>query len=249
MFTRIFTIIVAIGTGQSLLAQDASASITAHIGVGPQVQPGYFGSDEMVFGPTGSFQLEQLQLGGLTIGGAETQGFGFGGSFRFVGERSADDFEELAGLDKIDPTIELGGGLRYYGSGYSLFADLRYGVIGHESFVGEIGGDLIYQASEQMTLRAGPRVLWGSDDYAQTYFGVTTAESSASSFASYDAQGGILSAGVKAAANYRFNEDWGVTGTIRYDQLQGDATDSPIVQTDDQFSASVVITRRVTFGF
>ncbi|WP_439155060.1 MipA/OmpV family protein [Yoonia sp.] len=249
MLIRMFTIITAISAGQTLSAQDGGNGISAHIGVGAQVKPGYFGSDEMVVGPTGSFQLERLQLGGVTIGGAETKGFGFGGSVRFISERTADEFDELAGLDTIDASVELGGGVRYYGSGYDLFADLRSGVIGHDSLVGEIGGDLIYQPSAQVTLRAGPRVFWGSDDYAQTYFGITADEAANSSFVAYDAQGGILSAGVKAEAHYQFNEDWGLTGTIRYDQLQGDATNSPIVQTTDQVGASVVLTRKVTFGF
>lgn len=249
MIFRIFTILAAITAGQVLSAQDSGNSITVHIGIGPGVKPGYFGSDDMVVGPTGSFRLDPLKLGGLNIGGAETEGFGFGGSVRFVSARSADDFDELAGLDNIDASFELGGGVRYYGTGYRLFADLRYGVIGHEAFVGEVGADLIYQASDQMTLRVGPRVFWGSDDYAQTYFGVSAAESVASSISPYDARSGILSTGIKADARYRFNDDWGVTGTIRYDQLQGDATDSPIVRDTDQASVSVVLTRRVTFRF
>ena len=239
----------AICVGQVLSAQDAGNGISAHIGIGPNVKPGYFGSDEMVVGPTGSFKLDRLQLGGITIGGSETTGFGFGGSVRFVGERNAADFDELAGMETIDTSVELGGGVRYYGQGYILFADLRYGVIGHESLVGEIGGDLIYQPSNQITLRAGPRMFWGSDDYAQTYFGVTADEAVTSSFDAFDASGGILSTGLKAEANYQFNDDWGLTGTVRYDQLRDDAADSPITQTNDQVSASVVITRKVTFGF
>lgn len=249
MIFRTLGILGAICAGQTLAAQDTGNFISARIGIGPNVQPGYFGSDEMVVGPTGSFKLDRLQLGGLTVGGTEASGFGFRGSVRFIGERNAADFDELAGMDTIDTSVELGGGVRYYGAGYSLFADLRYGVIGHESLVGEIGGDLIYQATDQITLRAGPRLFWGSDDYAQTYFGVTADEAVTSSFNFFNASGGILSAGVKAEANYRFNADWGLTGTVRYDQLQGDATDSPIVRDSDQVSASVVLTRKVTFGF
>ena len=132
---------------------------------------------------------------------------------------------------------------------YELYAKLRYGVIGHESLVAEVGGDLYYRPSDQITLSAGPRVLWGSDDYAQTYFGVTDAESDASSFDSFEAGAGIMSAGIEAEAQYQFNDNWGVTGTIRYDQLQEDAADSPITQSDDQLSASVVITRRITLDF
>lgn len=249
MTLRTIGAIVAICAGQGLWAQDSANGISAWVGIGPQGKPGYFGAEDTVISPTGSFNLERLQLGGLTVGGSEAQGLGFGGSLRFVSARSADDFDELTGLADIDASVELGGGVRYYGPGYSLFADLRYGVIGHESLVGEIGGDLIYQPTDQVTLRVGPRMFWGSDDYAQTYFGVTAEEAVTSSFDAFDASGGILSAGVKAEASYRFNDDWGVTGTVRYDQLRDAAADSPITQTTDQVSASVVITRKVTFGF
>ncbi|MFQ1702570.1 MipA/OmpV family protein [Loktanella agnita] len=75
---------------------------------------------------------------------------------------------------------------------------------------------------------------------------VTPAESIASDFDSFDAQSGWLSAGIKAEASYQFNDDWGVTGTLRYDQLLGDTAESPITQSEDQVSASFVVTRKVT---
>jgi outer membrane scaffolding protein for murein synthesis (MipA/OmpV family) len=139
--------------------------------------------------------------------------------------------------------------LRFRQPSYDLFANLRYGVIGHETLMGEIGGDVIYRPTEQLTLRAGPRLIWGSDDYAQTYFGVSASESAASGFDAFDASGGILRQGVKAEATYQFNDDWGLIGTIRYDQLRDDAADSPITQSEDQLSGSIVLTRKVTFGF
>jgi outer membrane scaffolding protein for murein synthesis (MipA/OmpV family) len=108
---------------------------------------------------------------------------------------------------------------------------------------------VIYRPSDQLTLRAGPRIFWGSDDYAQTYFGVSDAESAASGFEAFDAGGGILRQGVKAEANYQFNDDWGLVGTIQYDQLRDDAADSPITQSEDQLTGSIVLTRKVTFGF
>jgi len=48
---------------------------------------------------------------------------------------------------------------------------------------------------------------------------------------------------------YQVTPDWGVLGILRYDQLQGDAADSPIVQSKDQTSVSLMVTRRFSFGF
>ena len=249
MIARITALATALCTAQTLSAQEGGNLITAEVGIGPNAQPAYFGSDMMVMSPTGSFRLERLQLWGLTVGGEDTKGLGFGGSIRLVDKRDADEYDELEGLETVDASVELGGGLRYYGEGYSMFADLRYGVVGHESWVAEVGGDLIHEVSPKLTLRAGPRLFWGDDDYAQTYYGVSADESAASDFAAYDASGGLLGAGVQLTAMYKLQNDWGVTGTLRYDQLQGDAADSPITQSEDQFGVSVVLTRRVTVRF
>lgn len=231
-------------------AQDAGADgISFTLGLGGQAKPEYFGADNTEFGPTGSFGFERLQFGGLSAGGDKTYGLGFAPSFRIIGARSADDYEELEGLEDVDFTVELGGGLAFTAPDYEVFAKLRYGVIGHESLVAEMGGDVFYRPTDQITLSAGPRVLWGSDDYAQTYFGVTDAEGLASSFDAFDAGAGIMSAGIAAEATYQFNDTWGVTGKIRYEQLRDDAANSPITQSDDQLRASLVVTRKITLGF
>lgn len=218
-------------------------------GLGPQSQPGYFGADENEVGPTGRFELERLQLGPISLGGRSRDGLRFGGSARFISERSADDYPELEGLDDIDFSVEVGGGLEFNTPAYELFAKLRYGVIGHEALVAELGGDLILRPDDQLSLRAGPRLLWGSEDFTQTYFGVSPAESDASDFTAFEPGAGLVSAGIEAEAIYQFNDTWGVAGKVRYDRLQDDAADSPITQSEDQLTGSVVITRRISFGF
>lgn len=242
------SLIGAVLAAAPALGQEAGDSVTLRLGVGAGVTPEYFGAEDTTTGVTGSLSVEELKFGPFNSSGPKT-GFGFGGSLRFVPERSADDYPELAGLATIDPSLELGGGLRFNQPDYELFANLRYGVIGHESVVAEMGGDFLFRPTEQLTLSAGPRLFWGSDDYAQTYFGVSAEESAASAFDVFDASGGILSQGVQAEASYEFNDDWGVTGTIRYDQLRDDAAASPITQSEDQISGSIMITRKVTFGF
>ncbi len=231
-------------------AQDSANSVEFRFGLGPSLAPGYFGDEDLDPGVSPKFQLEQFRLGGVSFGGGDAQyGLGFDGSFRFIGAREADEFSELEGLDDIDPSLEIGGGLEFTGPNYELFAKLRYGVIGHESFVAEFGSDLYYRPTDQLTFKAGPRVLVGDDDFAQTYFGVSAAESAASSFDAFDAGGGMISAGAKAEATYAINDDWEVIGTLKYEKLQEDAADSPITQSDEQISGSIVLTRRITLGF
>lgn len=173
------------------------------------------------------------------------------GSFRYIGERSSSDNPELAGLDDVDMAIELGMGLAYSQRNYEVFGDVRYGVVGHESFVGELGADLRLHPTDRLTLTAGPRVFFGSDSYSQTYFGVTAAESAASGLAAYTASGGALSAGIELGATYAINDDWGIEGAVVYDRLLNDAADSPIVLqgSADQWSLRLGVTRRISLRF
>lgn len=232
-----------------------STKLAFTVAAGGGVSPGYFGSDELVASPTGALGILYLQYNGKEYGTADPwaieTGLDFGASLRFVGERSAALYPELAGMTDIDPALELGGTVSFAQPAWEVFADLRYGIGGHESAVGELGMNLIARPNDALTLTAGPRVFIGSDDYAATYFGVTAAEAAASGFNAYDAQGGVLSAGVALGASYNLGSNWGLAGRVNWDRLQGDAAGSPIVQqgTEDQFSATIVATRRFSFEF
>ncbi len=223
---------------------------------GVATSPEYFGSDEYQVGPDLGFQLNYAAIGPLNFGrtdGVETYGLGLRGSFRYIGERDSDDFDELRGLDDVDATAELGLGVGYTSERFDAFADLRYGIGGHESFVGELGADVKLHPSERLTLKAGPRMLLGSDDYASTYFGVSPDEALASNglYDAYDADGGVVSAGVEVGARYDLNGPWGIEGAVTYDRLVGDASDSPIVEQGDrdQYGLRIGITRQITLDF
>lgn len=238
----------SLGAAQDVVAEGPDG-ISFTLGIGARTAPEYFGAEDNAIGPTGSFSLQQLEFGPISRGGGDGLGLQFKPSIGFVGARSADDYAELTGLEDVDFSFEVGGGLSFTAPAYEVFAKVRQGVSGHGAVVAEVGGDLFYRPSDDLTLSMGPRVLWGDEDYAQTYFGVTAAESAASGFDAFEAEAGIMRAGLEAKAEYQFNDTWGLTGKISYDQLRDDAADSPITVSDDQVSASVVVTRRITLGF
>ncbi len=240
--------ILALGFPVTGLAQ-ANDDAGVFLGLGAKSAPAYFGADSAETGVTGRLRFGETSVGDIALGESGLYALGVGGSVRFISERSADDHAALAGLADIDATLELGGKVTFIAPQYDVFAALRYGFGGHEAFVAEMGGDFVYRPDDVWSLRGGPRLLWGSDDYAQTYFGVTAAEATASAFDAYDAGAGVISAGIAAELTYQVTADWGVLGILRYDQLQGDAADSPIVQSKDQTSVSLMVTRRVSFGF
>ncbi|MEY1556128.1 MipA/OmpV family protein [Yoonia sp. R2331] len=242
-------ILALVLTGSAATAQDGPAGIAFELGIGAQSAPGYFGSDSNQTGPTGSFALDRFTFGSLGTSGEDKTGLGVTGSFRYIGARTSDDYAELTGLNDIDAALEVGGGVTYTGPNFEVYAVARRGLGGHEGYVGELGGDLIFYPSQAVTLRVGPRLLAGDDDYAGTYFGVTAAEAAASSFSAFEASGGAMSRGVEISADYALTSDWGLTGTLRYDELLNDAARSPITQSADQVTVGLVVTRDFSFGF
>lgn len=227
------------------LAQ-AGNDIAVTLGLGAESAPAYFGSGTNETGPAFSFDRLTFGDGGVD---RDATGLRFRPSVRYIAPREADDHAELQGLADIDAALELGGGFRYVGADFDAFAVARFGVGGHEGLVVALGADFIADLGPRWQLRAGPRALWGNEEYAQTYFGVSAAESATSVFDAYDAGSGLISAGIESRLTYQFTPDWGLSGTIAFDQLQGDAADSPIVQDKDQITAGLVLTRRVSFSF
>lgn len=231
-----------------------AARITA--GLGASYSPEYFGSDEYSLGPSGVFRFDYVRLpGGMEFGSTGAvgylQGFGPRGSFRYIGERDADG--DLRGLDNVDRSFEMGLGIGYDADYWRAFADMRYGVVGHHSWVGEFGADAILRPNEAWVVNFGPRANWGSSRFMSTYFGVSQAEANRprTRFDSYDASSGFYSAGVELGARYSFSPHWGVEGTASYERLIGDAADSPIVEagTRNQYGLQVLITRSLSLGF
>lgn len=247
-------ILILVLTGTAATAEQhvqpaPTVALSFNAGLGVQSAPRYFGAEKSVLGPTGSFEFGSATLGGFSFGGGVTPTWGPVGSFRYIGSRRAEDYAELSGLEDLDPAIELGGGLAYNSSEVEARAVLRRGFGGHEGFVAEVAADYVLRPAEGLTLRAGPRLLAGDDTYADTYFGVTGAEATASQFTAFDPDGGAMSRGVELSATYEFNSGWGVTGAARYEELLGDAASSPITADDDSATFSITITRDVDFSF
>lgn len=230
-------------------------AFTLRAGIGGA--PEYFGAKDLKAGPDFSFSLDYLALpGGRSIGSSDPNAVSYGfaprGSFRYIAKRSATDNPELAGLNDVKAALEVGLGLGYTQRNFEAFADVRYGAIGHHTWVGEIGANAVMHPTEQLTLRVGPRVFFGSARYANTYFGVSAAEAAAvgSNFTTaYTAKGGALSAGIELGATYAINETWGIDGAVRWDKYLGDAKSSPIVAQgkDNNVSLRIGMTRRFSF--
>ncbi|MEM7488222.1 MAG: MipA/OmpV family protein [Pseudomonadota bacterium] len=222
---------------------------------GVATAPEYFGSVDNEATPQLGFTVNYLRLGRFELGNPdplfERRGFGIIGSFRFIDERNEGADSSLDGLGDVETSVEIGLGVEYVLQNVEAFGAFRYGVIGHDGFVGELGVDAIMRPTDRLTLRAGPRVNLGDDDFAEEYFGISASQaaSSVAGLPEFDADGGLISAGIRVGATYAINDRWGIEGFVLYDELLDDAEDSPISEDDSSFSAGIGLTRRFTLGF
>lgn len=223
---------------------------------GVQVGPAYFGSNDYETGPDVAVRLDYLRFpNGFEIGSSRAVGFrtglGLRTSVRYISDRDSADYDELTGLENVDWAFEMGLGLGYEQRNYRVFADARYGVIGHNAWVGEIGADGIAYPVDGLTLTLGPRVGFGTQRFTDTYFGISGSEAGVSDLDAYEPDGGAYEAGVLLGARYLFNERWGVEADASWDRLLNGAADSPITEmgSADQYEVRLGITRRIGLDF
>ena len=223
-------------------------SIQFELGAGVGIAPAYEGSDEFRFAPVPVIRLRGINFGSLSFGGGETTGLSIAPSFRYLGERDAADYPELAGIPDLDPTYELGLKLGYEWQYARAFVQGRYGFAGHEGFVGEAGVDAILRPDDTIAISVGPRLSFANDAYADYNFSVPA---TAVALAPYDADGGIKSAGVALNLRKDFNDQWAAEANASYDRLVGNFADSPIVSagSENQYRASITLIRKFDLNF
>ena len=235
------------------MAQERSFNFSLRGGVG--AVPDYPGSDNYGAQPNLGFTFGSLKWGrinaGTGIGAVPNNGLAFRGALRFQRSRDVADNPELAGLGDIDASVELGFGVVYRQANWQVFGDVRQGFGGHHGVTGTLGADVIFRPSDRLTITAGPRVNLGDSEYTTTYFGITPAQSAASTFAVFDANGGVLGAGLTVEATYELDDVWAVEGLIGYEKLLNDAANSPITQagSEDQWTVRIGLSRAFTLRF
>jgi outer membrane protein len=241
---------VSSACAQELINAD-DIDLIIELGFGGKLQPSYEGSDEYEVSPFPVIGVGYLAIPGLfTLGNVLSQsgGLSFGPSFNYTSDRDFNGDPALVGLNDLDATFEAGIRASYEWSHAEAWGEARYAFGGADGFVAEFGLNAIARPSSQLELRAGPFATLASDDYIDSYFGVTPSEAFATGnrVGAYDPEGGFKSVGLKATARYEFRPNWFMNGEASYLKLIGDVADSPIVVAgdEDQFSIGIGISRR-----
>ena len=214
------------------------------LGAGVGFAPDYEGSDdyEAIFLPEAEIVWKDrvsLSPGGLNIdayqGERLTLGFGLG----LTDSRDDSDNSALRGLGDIDTSAEGSLYASYefdFASINALFAqDLGDG---HEGAFVELSADVFLPVTDDLVLLVGPDLTWASEDYMQSFFGISSSQAASSAYSTFDADAGFKDVGLHAMVRYPLTESISLNGIVQYKRLLGDAADSPIVE--DEGSADQV---------
>jgi len=249
---NIATALFVASTGQPALAQDRAVAFS--VTAGAIAQPEYFGADTFRFSPTGRIGFTGLRVGDVQFRDPDgprefAPGTFYRGALQYVPDRDGRD--ELAGLSDVDASVELGLGLQHTRETWQVYGELRYGFVGHESIAAEVGANAIFRSEGGTVVHAGPRIELGNSRFMRTYFGVTDRESARSGLDAFTPSRAIYSTGFEIGAYQPVGSDWGVTASVRYDRLRGEAADSPIVElgSQNQWTAMLGLTKHFNLRF
>lgn len=229
------------------------------VGLGTGFKPDYEGSDDygvdvmpdlsVSYRDLVYFRRLELGANALTVKGPrDGDKLQLGPLVRFRPGRDQDDNDALSGLGDVDFAVETGAFLRYgagpWSAGLTLVQDI---ADGHDGALAEasVGYGMPIAAGLKASLRAS--TTWASDDYMQSFFGISAAQAARSGRAAYEAEAGIKDVGLTFGLEYELMKDVGLGGRIGYTRLLGDAADSPLVEGDgsaDQVTVGVSLTYR-----
>ncbi len=220
--------------------------IVIDLGAGVGLEPVFPSSKR--YGPTGwpLIALQYLRLpyfGEVVTEDKKAVAVSVFPSFNFVGERKSSDADYLEGVDDTDFAFELGGGAAFRYGFLRAFGTVRYGVTGHNGWVGEAGLDVILTPMERLEVAFGPRISAADGNYMNYYFSVPN---SAVELDPYNAEGGFKDVSFAATASYALTEKWRLHGRLKYTHFIGEALDSPIVDAgnDQEVSIGIGLTYR-----
>jgi outer membrane scaffolding protein for murein synthesis (MipA/OmpV family) len=177
----------------------------------------------------------------------KAQGFEFGALTGYRFGRDSSDSAKLARFADIDGGLVLGAFAGYRAG--STFFSASY----HRQVSGEDTGGIVRLMAEQ-TFRLDQRTKLvaslgtniADKDYMQTFFGVTPAQ--AVPLPVYSASAGFKDVFAGLSATIDLDPRWTLYVSGRYSRLVGDAADSPIIDTSNQFYGGAGLTYKFDFG-
>lgn len=224
------------------------------IGAAVGFTPKYEGSDKYR-----AFGLPIIDLGDTGIGRYVTlnsfedvrfnilrfNGFVAGPLTGYTLGRKEKDGVKLKGLGNIDDSAILGAFATYRWEVFYLDASYHHQVTGDENgYQMRLKTGMEMPVTENWVAFASTGMTYADDNYMQSNFGVTTAQSVASTanLKQFRAKAGIKDVNFEIGSHFSLSENWLLTSSLSYKRLLSDAASSPAIDTKNQFTGAIGLT-------
>lgn len=133
-------------------------------------------------------------------------------------------------LGKADVDLQGGAFAEYYPVSFiRTRVELLQGFSGNMGFAVNLSADYIWRPMQDWVLTFGPRAQIVNDQYASDYFSTQIAFKNNNNYVFYGAEGGVLTSGAEFTGQYALTPEITTKFYLDYNQLMGDAADSPRV--------------------
>lgn len=222
----------------------ASAGIWRfNVGLGLMSTASFSGSQEKrtLLMPQFGANYGRLMIG--QFGGAETPSLGIGYSlidtpqWRFgvgvgstlINVNRGQNMTQNSALGEIPRTVNaaLFGSYRF--GIFSLNANVASDIGGHqEGTMASLGLMANLRLTPDWSITMGPRMTWVNSEYAKTFYGVTTEQSAASGYQTYQASSGVNGVQFGVGSQYKLTKQLDLGARIGISQPKNDAANSSI---------------------
>ena len=186
------------------------------------------------FGEDGALQVRALDDIRFRLFRAGAFEFGPLAGYRFGRDES--DAARLVNMGDIDGGFVVGAFGTYRTGPFA--ASISY----HHQATGDDTGGLIrfglehtHRLSPALKITTSVGTNYASEDYMTNFFGVSVAQSLAGVLPVYNASAGFKDVNAGVTASLDLNDRWTLMLIGRYSRLIGDAADSPVIETENQF--------------
>lgn len=274
--TALFSFAV-LGSAAAQDAEPVETGPSLLVGLGASIQPVYEGSQEYRVAPVpivapsfgasdgprrfefrglDDIRIHALYFGRLSVG--PLAGYRFG--------RDEDDSSRLRGLGDVEGGLVVGGFANY---GFVETDVTRLGLdvavsgqVTGDVFDGtpfdrgrdhglqvDLGTSIDHLATERLRLTGRAGLRFADADYMTTNFGVSPAQAAASpvGLPAFDPGAGLKNAYLQTGLTYNATERFELRAGAGYSRLVGDAADSPVTETPNQFSGFLGAAYRLRF--
>ena len=238
--------------------------ISGYVAGGVAVFPEYPGSEDYDVVPGviakvnyGEYYYAQFMGPELKVNVIRDKKFNFGPLIGYDGGRDDVENDRVDLLDEVDNGLELGAFASYaFNEVFHSRDEVEFELSavqdvasGHEGFIADLDASYSLPVHFHGTWRLGFSLgaSYVSDDYADSYYSISSAESVASTLPTFNAEGGLDTVDAMITANYLLSNQWGIFGFAGVEQLVGDGEDTPItdIEGDDtSFSGGLALSYR-----